>query len=207
MKLKIFLLILFSIKVSFAEEISSTNSKNYETKTTKNNNQIEIRLIPKNPPSPKQNLVTQEILNQENDDKKLDEINKSNEDMIYQKRNGENDFDDFTDSKNDNLKEWREKQKKLREERIRQRNEIAKQKFLENKKRSIIKDSEEQIKINNEKNLKTSNKNLSQTSNNNSNNLSPTNSIPATNSNIASQPTNSVPITNPSSTIPASPSR
>ena len=196
--IKIFLLILFSIKVSFAQEISSTNSKNYETKTTKNNNQIEIRLIPKNPPSPLQNSVTPEISNQEDDDKKLDEIDNSNENMIYQKRNGENDFDDLNDSKkskNDNLKEWREEQKKLREERIRQRNEIAKQKFLENKKRSIIKESEEQIKINNEKNLK------------NSNNLSPTNSAPTNNSNTASQPTNLVPATSSNIAPPTSPSR
>jgi hypothetical protein len=200
--IKIFLLILFSIKESFAQEISSTNSKNYETKTTKNNNQIEIRLIPKNPPSPPQNSVIPEISNQEDEDKKLDEIDNSNENMIYQKRNGENDFNDLNDSKkskDDNLKEWREEQKRLREERIRQRNEIAKQKFLENKKRSIIKESEEQTRINNEKNLKNSNKN--------SNNLLSTNSAPASNSNVASQPTNSAPASNSNIAPATSPSR
>ena len=48
--IKIFLLILFTSKPSFAQEISSSNSKNYETKTVKKDNEIEIRLIPKNPP-------------------------------------------------------------------------------------------------------------------------------------------------------------
>ena len=49
--LHILIIFLSSLKICFAQEVSSSNSKNYETKTIKKNNEIEIRLIPKKPPT------------------------------------------------------------------------------------------------------------------------------------------------------------
>ena len=180
--IKIFLLILLSTKPTFAQETPSTNSKNYETETIKKDNQIEIRLKPKNPPSPSKNSANPS-------DKNIVDSQsiKSSEDIIYKKPSGENDFDDSSleqKNKRDNLIAWREQQKKLREDRIKQRNEMAKQKFLENKKRSIIKEAENEVKIRNKKAIEASNKNTSP-------NINYSNSSP---SNLNSNISNSSPI-------------
>jgi hypothetical protein len=200
---------------------NSSSNKKYETKTVKNQDQIEIRLIPKNPVNPPTNQ------NSEIDDEEFaEEIDQPNDKMIYQKSNGRNDFEDTklsNNSKQDSLKSWREQQKKLREERIRQRDQSAKQKFLENKQRSVIKEMEMLAKIRNENALKnptsstvnnsSSNSTQNSSSSNNSsasnsesqtsstsssNNQTSTNS--STNSN--STPTNSTPTSTPASSSP-----
>ena len=161
----IFLINLLLIKPSFAQEISSTNSKNYETKTIKKNNEIEIRLIPKNPPviAPKNPPAKAENdldvedseASDEADDNDPDTQNvagEADQEMIYNKNSDGNNFSaqELADikAKNSNttrensLKLWREEQKRLREERIESRKEESRKKYQAQKERSVIKEIE-----------------------------------------------------------------
>jgi hypothetical protein len=158
--IKIFLLIIFIAKPSLAQEISSSNSKNYETKTIKKDNEIEIRLIPKNPP-PKVEKTAKENknLNEDEDSSELEsedsainnEATKDSE-MVYEKSveddNSSNQEVNNIQTKNANsareesLKLWREEQRKLREERIEARKEEARKKYQAQKERSVIKEIE-----------------------------------------------------------------
>ena len=70
------LLTFFNLK-SYAQnptnQISASSSKNYETQAIKNNNQIEIRLIPKNTPPQKvdkpQEAISENFVNEESSSK------------------------------------------------------------------------------------------------------------------------------------------
>jgi hypothetical protein len=182
----IFLINLLLIKPSLAQEISSSNSKTYETKTIKKNNEIEIRLIPKNPPviAPKNPPVEVENLDVE-DSETLDESDASDPDtqnaegetdqeIVYNKSSDGNNFStqELADikAKNSNtarentLKLWREEQKRLREERIESRKEESRKKYQAQKERSVIKEienlnqkSKNELAIKNKQNLEGSN--------------------------------------------------
>ena len=100
--LHILIIFLSSLKICFAQEISSSNSKSYETKTIKKNNEIEIRLIPKNLPpkiekklEPKQSIAPDEIIENhnktENNNSISSEIQEPKEpEIIYEKKAEEN---------------------------------------------------------------------------------------------------------------------
>ena len=154
------MLISLSIKTAWTQEISSSNSKNYETKTIKKDNEIEIRLIPKNPPPkvektpteiPKSNLEKIESDKDSEDSAINNEATKDSE-MVYEKNvedyNSSNQEVNNIQSKNansakeDSLKLWREEQRKLREERIEARKEEARKKYQAQKERSVIKEIE-----------------------------------------------------------------
>jgi hypothetical protein len=160
----IFLINLLLIKPSLAQEISSSNSKNYEAKTIKKNNEIEIRLIPKNPPAiaPKNPPAKVENLDVE-DSETLDESDaidpdtqnaesEADQEMVYNKSSDGNNLStqDLADikAKNSNiarenaLKLWREEQKRLREERIESRKEESRKRYQAQKERSVIKEIE-----------------------------------------------------------------
>ena len=161
----IFLINLLLIKPSFAQEISSSNSKNYETKTVKKNNEIEIRLIPKNPPviipkSPP--LKAEKDLDVEDseasnevdgiDPDTQEVVDEKDQEMVYNKNSDGNNFSaqELADikAKNSNivrengLSSWREEQKRLREERIKSRKEELRKKYQAQKERSVIKEIE-----------------------------------------------------------------
>ena len=161
----IFLINLLLIKPSFAQEISPTNSKTYETKTIKRDNEIEIRLIPKNPPViiPKNTPVKIEKDLDGEDSEALDETDDTDPDtenagdekdqeMIYKKNSDGNNFSakELADikAKNSNIARenglslWREEQKRLREERIKSRKEESRKKYQAQKERSVIKEIE-----------------------------------------------------------------
>ena len=161
----IFLINLLLIKPSFAQEISPTNSKTYETKTIKRDNEIEIRLIPKNPPViiPKNPPVKIEKDLDGEDSEALDESDDTDPDtentgdekdqeMIYKKNSDGNNFSakELADikAKNSNIARenglslWREEQKRLREERIKSRKEESRKKYQAQKERSVIKEIE-----------------------------------------------------------------
>jgi hypothetical protein len=158
--IKIFLLIIFIVIPSFAQEISSSNSKNYEAKTIKKNNEIEIRLIPKNPPpkiekNVKENKITiedEDISELESEDSTINNEATKNPEMVYEKKveddNSSTQEVNNIESKNansakeDSLKLWREEQRKLREERIEARKEEARKKYQAQKERSVIKEIE-----------------------------------------------------------------
>ena len=135
----IFLLILLIIKTSSAQEISPANSKSYEAKTIKKDNEIEIRLIPKNPPQKIERAPTkiQNSVDEENDTELENEATKDSE-MVYEKKAEDNDLSpevtnniktkNANSAREDSLKLWREEQKKLREERIKARKEEARKK-------------------------------------------------------------------------------
>jgi hypothetical protein len=158
--IKIFLLISLSIKTALAQEISSSNSKNYETKTIKKDNEIEIRLIPKNPP-PKVEKIAKENKNlnededsseSESEDPAINNEATKDSEMVYEKSveddNSSNQEVNNIQSKNANsareesLKLWREEQRKLREERIEARKEEARKKYQAQRERSVIKEVE-----------------------------------------------------------------
>ncbi len=161
----IFLINLLLIKPSFAQEISSSNSKTYETKTIKKDNEIEIRLIPKNPPViiPKNPPVKVEKDLDVEDSEALDETDDTDPDtqevegeadpeMVYNKNSDGKNFStqELADikAKNSNkvrentLNLWREEQKRLREERIKSRKEESRKKYQTQKERSVIKEIE-----------------------------------------------------------------
>jgi hypothetical protein len=158
--IKIFLLILFISKPSVAQEISSSNSKNYEAKTIKKDNEIEIRLIPKNPP-PKVEKIVKENKNSNEDEDSLEsesedpainnEATKDSE-MVYEKSVEDNvpitqevnnsQTKNANSAREQSLKLWREEQRKLREERIEARKEEARKKYQAQKERSVIKEIE-----------------------------------------------------------------
>ena len=180
----IFLINLLFIKPSFAQEIPSTNSKTYEAKTIKKDNEIEIRLIPKNPPVkvPKNPPVKVEKDLANEDSKDVEDSEDSDEtddtDPDNQKVEGENDqemvYSKNSDDKNfsaqelsdikaknsniareNSLKLWREEQKRLREERIKSRKEEARKKYQAQKERSVIKEIEDlNQKLKNEQSTK-----------------------------------------------------
>ena len=149
----IFLLISLSIKNTWAQEISSPNSKNYEAQTVKKDNEIEIRLIPKNPPPKveKTPSKTQDSVDKENDSTLENQASEDSE-MVYEKTVEDNkpamQDSDNAQTKNNNLvrenslKLWREEQKKLREERIEARKEEARKKYQAQRERSVIKEVE-----------------------------------------------------------------
>ena len=149
----IFLLISLSIKTAWAQEISSTNSKSYEAKTIKKDNEIEIRLIPKNPPPKVEKIPTkiQDSVDEEDDSALENEATKDSE-MVYEKSVEDNkpalQEADNSQTKNANsareesLKLWREEQRKLREERIEARKEEARRKYQAQRERSVIKEIE-----------------------------------------------------------------
>ena len=149
----IFLLISLSIKTAWAQEISSSNSKNYEAQTVKKDNEIEIRLIPKNPPPKVEKTPTkiQDSVDEEDDSALENEATKDSE-MVYEKSVEDNkpalQEADNSQTKNANsareesLKLWREEQRKLREERIEARKEEARRKYQAQRERSVIKEVE-----------------------------------------------------------------
>ncbi len=172
----IFLINLLFIKPSFAQEIPSINSKTYEAKTIKKDNEIEIRLIPKNPPV----KVEKDLANEDSKDVKDSEDSDETDDTDpdNQKVEGENDqemvYSKNSDGKNfsaqelsdikaknsniareNSLKLWREEQKRLREERIKSRKEEARKKYQSQKERSVIKEIEDlNQKLKNERTTK-----------------------------------------------------
>ena len=201
----IFLINLLLIKPSFAQEISSTNSKNYETKTVKKDNEIEIRLIPKNPPEKVENLdVEDSEASDEADDTDPDTqevAGEKDQEMVYNKNSDGNNLSaqELADikAKNSNiarensLKLWREEQKRLREERIKSRKEESRKKYQAQKERSVIKEIENlNQKLKNEQILK-NNQNLG------GSNVYVPNQVKSSNTVI-------VPVVNPGSTPPTS---
>jgi hypothetical protein len=175
----IFLINLLLIKPSLAQEISSSNSKNYEAKTIKKNNEIEIRLIPKNPPVKVEkdlDVEDSEALDETDDtDPDTQEVEgEADPEMVYNKSSDGNNFSaqELADinAKNSNtarenaLKLWREEQKRLREERIKSRKEESRKKYQAQKERSVIKEieilnqkSKNELAIKNKQNLEGSN--------------------------------------------------
>jgi hypothetical protein len=149
----IFLLISLSIKTAWAQEISSTNSKSYEAKTIKKDNEIEIRLIPKNPPPKieKTPITTQDSVGEKDGSALENEATRDSE-IVYEKSVEDDNANaqDVTNIQNknansareDSLKLWREEQRKLREERIEARKEEARKKYQAQRERSIIKEVE-----------------------------------------------------------------
>jgi hypothetical protein len=211
--LYIFLINLLFIRTSFAQEISSTNSKNYETKTVKKDNEIEIRLIPKNPPviAPKNPPAKVDNLDDEDlesldavDDTDLDNqevADEKDQEMVYKKNSDGNNFSakELADikAKNSNIARgnslnlWREEQKRLREERIKSRKEESRKKYQAQKERSVIKEIENlNQNLKNEEGLK-NDQNLG------GSNVYVPNQIKSSNTVI-------VPVVNPGSTPPTS---
>lgn len=149
----IFLLISLSIKTAWAQEISSTNSKSYEAKTIKKDNEIEIRLIPKNPPPKveKTPAKIQDSVDEEDDSTLENEATKDSE-IVYEKSVEDDNANaqevtniqnkNANSAREDSLKLWREEQRKLREERIEARKEEARKKYQAQRERSIIKEVE-----------------------------------------------------------------
>ncbi|NBX52631.1 MAG: hypothetical protein EBT63_03170 [Proteobacteria bacterium] len=226
------LLTFFNLK-SYAQnptnQISASSSKNYETQAIKNNNQIEIRLIPKNTPPQKvdkpQEAISENFVNEESSSKttKKDpedsalQDSELDEDMVYKKSTGEDDFNEsnlekINKSNKTNIEKWREEQRKQREERIKKRNLEAKQKFQQIKSRSIIKEAEE-IRLKNmqnqqNNNQKTSSPAISYSYNPSSPSTNPSSSNTSqqnqSNSSSTNPSTNEKPQTSPS--IPTNPS-
>ena len=209
----IFLINLLLIKPSFAQEISSTNSKNYETKTVKKDNEIEIRLIPKNPPviapkNPPEKVENLDVEDSEASDEADDTdpdtqevAGEKDQEMVYNKNSDGNNLSaqELADikAKNSNiarensLKLWREEQKRLREERIKSRKEESRKKYQAQKERSVIKEIENlNQKLKNEQILK-NNQNLG------GSNVYVPNQVKSSNTVI-------VPVVNPGSTPPTS---
>ena len=162
--LHILIIFLSSLKICFAQEISSSSSKNYETKTIKKNNEIEIRLIPKNPPpkiekklEPKQSIAPDEIIENhnktENNNSISSEIQEPKEpEIIYEKKAEENNLSSEEVNsiqvqnanlvRENSLKLWREEQRKMREERIKARHEESRKKYQALKEKNVIKEME-----------------------------------------------------------------
>ena len=212
----IFLINLLLIKSPFAQEISSTNSKTYEAKTIKKDNEIEIRLIPKNPP-----VKVEKDLADEDDEDSEDSVESDDTDPDAQKVEGEKDqemvYKKNSDGKNFSAQEladikaknsnkvrenalnlWREEQKRLREERIKSRKEEARKKYQAQKERSVIKEIENlNQKLKNEQATKNY-QNLGGSNANSTYQVQPSNSVtvPVTNS-------PSAPVVNSQGTTPS----
>ena len=225
----IFLINLLFIKASFSQEISTTNSKNYETKPVKKDNEIEIRLIPKNPPAitPKNPPAKVDNLDVE-DSEASDEADDTDPDtqevagekdqeMVYNKNSDGNNLSaqELADikAKNSNiarensLKLWREEQKRLREERIESRKEESRKKYPAQKERSVIKEIENlNQNLNNEQALK-NNQNLGGSNVYVPNQVKSSNTVivPISNSGSTSPTSNnsSATVVNPGSTPPS----
>ncbi len=223
----IFLINLLFIKPSFAQEIPSTNSKTYEAKTIKKDNEIEIRLIPKNPPVivPKNPpvKVEKDLADEDSEDvEDSDETDdtdpdtqkvegKKDQEMVYSKNSDGKNFSaqELSDikAKNSNiarensLKLWREEQKRLREERIKSRKEEARKKYQAQKERSVIKEIEDlNQKLKNEQATK-NNQNLGGSNVYVPNQVQPSNTatVPITNSSSGTVVNSgSMPTSNPS---------
>ena len=223
----IFLINLLFIKPSFAQEIPSTNSKTYEAKTIKKDNEIEIRLIPKNPPVivPKNPpvKVEKDLADEDSEDvedsEDSDETDpdtqkvegKKDQEMVYSKNSDGKNFSaqELSDikAKNSNiarensLKLWREEQKRLREERIKSRKEEARKKYQAQKERSVIKEIEDlNQKLKNEQTTKNY-QNLEGSNVYNPNQVQPSNTatVPVTNSSSGTVVNSgSMPTSNPS---------
>jgi len=217
----IFLINLLLIKSPFAQEISSTNSKTYEAKTIKKDNEIEIRLIPKNPPVKVEKDLDdeEEDEDEDEDDEDSDESDDTDPDtqkvegekdqeMIYKKNSDGKNFSaqELADikAKNSNkvrensLNLWREEQKRLREERIKSRKEEARKKYQAQKERSVIKEIENlNQKLKNEQATKNY-QNLGGSNANSTYQVQPSNSgtVPVTNS-------PSAPVVNSQATTPS----
>jgi hypothetical protein len=173
--IKIFCLIILITKPSFAQEISSSNSKSYEAKTIKKDNEIEIRLIPKNPPAKIEKIAKEnKNLNEDEDSSELESedpaINNEatrDSEMVYEKSVEDNvpitqEVKNANSAREESLKLWREEQRKLREERIQARKEEARKKYQAQKERSVIKEIENlNKKLNENKNSKNSTANFS----------------------------------------------
>ena len=149
------MLISLSIKTAWTQEISSSNSKNYETKTIKKDNEIEIRLIPKNPPPKvekiaKENkiaVVDEDSSESESEDPAINNEATKDSEMVYEKSVEDNvpitqEVKNANSAREESLKLWREEQRKLREERIEARKEEARKKYQAQKERSVIKEIE-----------------------------------------------------------------
>lgn len=162
--LHILIIFLSSLKICFAQEISSSNSKNYETKTTKKNNEIEIRLIPKKSPpkiekklEPKEQIISDEIIENHNKTENNNSISSAikepkDPEIIYEKKAEENNLsteevnsiqvENANLVRENSLKLWREEQRKLREERIKARNEESRKKYQAFREKNIAKEME-----------------------------------------------------------------
>ena len=154
------MLILFISKPSIAQEISSSNSKNYEAKTIKKDNEIEIRLIPKNPPAKIEKTPTvnqnsnldEEESDSESEDPAINNEATKDSEMVYEKKVEDNvpiiqdannpQTKKTNSAREESLKLWREEQRKLREQRIEARKEEARKKYQAQKERSVIKEIE-----------------------------------------------------------------
>ena len=218
----IFLINLLFIKPSFAQEIPSTNSKTYEAKTIKKDNEIEIRLIPKNPPVKVEKDLANEDSKDVEDSEDSDETDdtdpdnqkvegENDQEMVYSKNSDDKNFSaqELSDikAKNSNiarensLKLWREEQKRLREERIKSRKEEARKKYQAQKERSVIKEIEDlNQKLKNEQTTKNY-QNLEGSNVYNPNQVQPSNTatVPVTNSSSGTVVNSgSMPTSNPS---------
>jgi len=217
----IFLINLLLIKSPFAQEISSTNSKTYEAKTIKKDNEIEIRLIPKNPPVKVEKDLDDEEEDEDEDEDDEDSDESDDTDPDTQKVEGEKDqemvYKKNSDGKNFSAQEladikaknsnkvrenslnlWREEQKRLREERIKSRKEEARKKYQAQKERSVIKEIENlNQKLKNEQATKNY-QNLGGSNANSTYQVQPSNSgtVPVTNS-------PSAPVVNSQATTPS----
>ena len=149
------MLIIFITKSSLSQEISSTNSKSYEAKTIRKDNEIEIRLIPKNPPKKIEKIAKEnKIIVEDEDGSELESEdpainNEATKDskMVYEKSVEDNvpitqEVKNANSAREESLKLWREEQRKLREERIEARKEEARKKYQAQKERSVIKEIE-----------------------------------------------------------------
>ena len=217
----IFLINLLFIKPSFAQEIPSTNSKTYEAKTIKKDNEIEIRLIPKNHPVKVEKDLANEDSKDVEDSEDSDETDdtdpdnqkvegENDQEMVYSKNSDGKNFSaqELSDikAKNSNiarensLKLWREEQKRLREERIKSRKEEARKKYQAQKERSVIKEIEDlNQKLKNEQSTKNY-QNLGGSNVYVPNQVQPSNSatVPVTTSSSGTVNPGSMPTSNPS---------
>ncbi|MFM6972103.1 MAG: hypothetical protein ACKOXJ_00570 [Alphaproteobacteria bacterium] len=155
---------------SFAQENES--SKSYETNLQKNNDAIEIRMVPKKRKLPEKTQIqipkTPEIKESSEQDvnedehtvykKYVDELEKVKTELDKQNitpKNLDANSDQVENPANNQerlkkLNDWREEQKKLREERLKKRDEESRNRYKINKERSVIKEIEELNKKNQE---------------------------------------------------------
>jgi len=158
---------------SYAQENES--SKSYETNLQKNNDAIEIRMIPKKRIAPQiknnedatNKILPESSTQNPSDDEEMvykkyaDELEKVKTELekqnIAQQNLDANSAQVENPANNANnqerlkkLNEWREEQRKLREERLKKRDEESRNRYKINKERSVIKEIEELNKKNQE---------------------------------------------------------
>lgn len=158
---------------SFAQENES--SKSYETNLQKNNDAIEIRMVPKKrklpekteiqiPKTPEIEESSEQDVNEDEEmvyKKYADELEKVKTELDKQNITPKNldansaQVENPANSENNQerlkkLNDWREEQKKLREERLKKRDEESRNRYKINKERSVIKEIEELNKKNKE---------------------------------------------------------